>query len=167
MDTAATVRMERRTVRPSHLGRWPISLAAVVGGALVITGTLLPWLTLLAGLRSYPGTTGLNGRLLMAGGALAVAGGLGYLVAGGRVLRWGIGLFGFVLLAGATWLMLRLLATYQELTADPFAVAALGPGLFVALGGAALIFATLFMPAEIRAEAFGSRRPSGQRLAEG
>ncbi len=153
MDMVATVTIGRQTTIRSRLGRWPVGLTAIVGGTLVITGALLPWLTLLAGLRSYTGTAGLNGRLLLAGGAIATVAGLWFLVAGGRVLRWGIGLFGFSLLAGATWLMLRLLATYQELTADPFAVAALGPGLFVALGGAALIFVTLFLPDEISAQA--------------
>ncbi len=155
MGTAATVRMGR-TVCPSRLGRWPISLAAAVGGSLVIIGSLLPWLTLLAGLRSYAGTAGTNGQVLLVGGTLAVASGLGYLVAGGRALRWGVGLLGFALLAGAAWLTLQLLATYRELAADPFAVAALGPGLFVALGGAGLVFATLFLPGDDSDEASGS-----------
>ena len=126
--------------------RGPIALAAMVGGGLVIVGAWLPWLTLFAGLRSLAGVDGPNGRLLAAGGALSVLGGAWFLLQGDARVRWAIALLGFALLAGASWLTLQLLTTYRELAADPFTFAKLGPGLFVALAGSSLVFATLFLP---------------------
>ena len=61
------------------------------------------------------------------------------------MLRWGIGLLGFVQLAGASVPLLNLLLTYRTLAADPLLVAALGPGLFIVLAGAAFVFGTLFI----------------------
>ena len=122
-----------------------IGLAAIIGGLLLVAGTLVPWLTLFAGLRSLSGLTGANGPILLAGGMLSVLAGLWSLVRFGTTVRWSIGLLGFVLLAWTSWLSIQLMATYRSLAADPFTVAALGPGLFVAVGGALLLFLTLFL----------------------
>ncbi len=121
---------------------------AIVGGVLIISGTLLPWFSLFAGLQSYSGLAGLNGRLLLASGALAVIAGTLFLLRGPLLLRWGIGLWGFLLLAWTGWLIIQLLRTYRDLASDPLMVAALGPGLFVVLAGAALVFGTMFVKHE-------------------
>ena len=134
---------------PSNLGwqawRWGVGLTAIGGSALVIAGALLPWLSVFAGLKAYPGVAGLNGRLLLAAGTLGLLGGLSYLATGRAALRWGLGLWGFVLLAFTGWLVTQLLATYQQLVADPLFVARLGPGVFVAAVGAAALAATLLL----------------------
>jgi hypothetical protein len=146
--------------------RGPIALAAVGGGGSVIVGAWLPWLTLDAGLRSLAGVDGPNGRLLAAGGVLSMLGGAWYLARGGGRMRWAIGLLGFALLAGASWLALQLLATYRELAAaDPFAFPELGRGLFVALVGSLLVFATLFLPGGTAGEDAGATMT--QRRKEG
>lgn len=64
-------------------------ITAIIGGALVGTGAILPWLSLFAGLQSYSGMIGLYGRLLFGGGVLAVAGGVAILVRSYSWLRAG------------------------------------------------------------------------------
>ncbi len=122
-----------------------IGLLAVSGGALVVAGTLLPWFTLFAGLQGYPGVTGLYGRLLLGGGVLAAAGGIGLLFAHRPALKWVPGALGLALLGFSLWLLSGLLDLHRQLLENPMLVARLGPGLFVSLGGAVLIAATLFL----------------------
>jgi hypothetical protein len=122
-----------------------IAGGAIAGGAIVILGTWLPWFSLYAGLQPYRGLNVLNGRLLAAGGVLTIFAGVWFLRRSGRRLRWGIGLFGFAMLAFASWSLVQLLTLYRELSTDPMMVAKLGPGLIVVLLGALVIFATMFL----------------------
>ncbi len=85
---------------------------------------------------------------MLAGGVLSAMTGALFLIRATPMLRWSIGLGGFVLLAYASWPLLQLLRTYRDLASDPLVVAALGPGLFVIVAGAALIFGTLFIKHE-------------------
>jgi hypothetical protein len=114
--------------------------AALVGGALVMLGAVLPWLTLYAGLQRYGGLIGLHGRLLFAGGAVATAAGVAALRVRRRWLRWGTALLGLALLAFTGWLLVRLdEMLHRDLSA--MLVPRAGPGLFVGLLGAALVAA--------------------------
>jgi hypothetical protein len=122
-----------------------IALLAIGGGACTIAGTILPWLSLFAGLQSYPGIAGLNGQLLFGAGALSVIAGIWFLLRGGRKLRWGVGLLGFALLAFSSWLLLALLKTLDQFSADPVMLARLGPGPVITVAGALLVFVTLFL----------------------
>ncbi|HEY7066530.1 MAG TPA: hypothetical protein VII06_33970 [Chloroflexota bacterium] len=123
-----------------------VAVAACGGGGLLIGGALLPWLTLFAGVQTYSGLMGLNGRVLVVGGVLSCLGGIGSSWRGGRGWQWVLGLLGFALLAYTSWLLLALLASYRALAADPLLLAAPGPGIFVALLGALAVFLTLFLP---------------------
>ena len=156
--TVAFRRAARGAVLSPHVR---VAAVAVTGGALVAVGALLPWLSLYAGLVRDPGTTGLNGRLLLAGGALGSAAGVVYLWRPRPAFRWGIGLLGAALLAFAAWLLVQLFVAYRELGGDPFLVGRLGPGLFVTTVGAAALLGTLVVapvedPASTGAGARGS-----------
>jgi hypothetical protein len=122
-----------------------IAGGAIGGGAIVVLGACLPWFSLFAGLHPYRGIDVVNGRLLAAGGGLSIVAGACFAVAGGLLIRWGIGLLGYVLLAVAGWSAFQLRVIYRQLATDPFVVARLGPGLTIVAVGALLIFATLFL----------------------
>jgi hypothetical protein len=130
--------------------RGRIALLAMVGGAVLIVGTLLPWISLFAGLQAYAGITGLHGRLLCGGGALSTIGGVWFLLRGDLTLRWGLGILGFALLTFASWLLLALHQTLVQLASDPLLLAGFGPGLIIVVVGALLIFATLLLSYDSR-----------------
>lgn len=110
----------------------------LAGGALVMLGAWLPWLTLFAGLQRYGGLIGAHGRVLFAGGALAVVAGLAMLGTRHRWVRRATVLFGFVLLGFDLWLVNRLVETLQH-GVGAMLVPRPGPGLFVASLGIAFV----------------------------
>lgn len=117
-------------------------LLASTAGGLVITGSLLPWVSLFAGLERLPGTSGSFGRLLLVGGVALVAVGLLSLRIRRDGLRWLTGLLGGILLLPAG---LAILGQRNVATMDPLLVAAAGPGPWVAAAGAALGLLALFL----------------------
>src|SRR5215470_13029758 len=115
-----------------------IALAGSAGGALILLGAVLPWLSLDLGLHPLRCIIGLNGKILAAGGAVclivAVMGWGRSRPAQGRALVFlGIGLAGF-----STYLVFQQWSVFRELRANPMFLAKPGYGLFVALGGALL-----------------------------
>ena len=132
--------------RNGGFGRAWIAAAGVAGGVLVAVGALLRWLSVYAGLESYRGTAGLNGRLLVAGGALSILLALSYLWRGGGKLRWAMGVLGALLLGFCAWLVVQLLALYRDVGGNPFVVGRLGPGLFISTAGALVVLGTLLLP---------------------
>lgn len=121
------------------------ALVALVGGAVVAAGALLPWMSLFAGLYRYSGIHGLYGRLAFAGGLLAVAGGVMMLVRAERFIRPLVGGVGVALTAFASWILFGLRATTHQLEEHPMVVARPEAGLFVVLAGA-LMVAALALP---------------------
>jgi hypothetical protein len=117
------------------------AVAVAAGAATVALGTVLPWLTLFAGLHRYPGVAGLYGRLLLLGAvaagalaALALRDGRGPT----RWLRLACAL-GVALLAASLWLLRNLFVTRDGLSA--MVVPRAGPGLFVCALGALVLVA--------------------------
>lgn len=144
--TTATPGTRRRPVGARAASTGPILGLTVVGGALLVAGALLPWLSLYAGLDHLRGIDGTNGRILLGAGVLAAAAAPLYAAWPALWLRWGIGAIGFAASGFAAWDVSQLLGTYQQLHADPFTVASLGPGAFLALAGGLLILGTLLLP---------------------
>ena len=140
-----TAERSRRTVR---LRSWQTAagLAAIAAGAAIVTGTLLPWVETFAGLIGIPGIRGTNGRLLAAAGVLIAAAGIYHLVRGGQAARWLTGIAGFAALGFSVYLLIQLTRSMSVLGGDSMVVARGGPGLWVAAGGSATAFATLFLP---------------------
>jgi ABC-type Fe3+-siderophore transport system permease subunit len=116
------------------------AVGLVVGGGLVVAGALLPWLTLFAGLQHYPGTTGLYGWVVLAGGGAAVLSGLWGLRSSPAWLPWAGASLGLALFLFAVWLIAGLHQTMSQ-PAGPMLVPRAGPGLFVVLAGAGLLAA--------------------------
>lgn len=110
----------------------------LAGGALVMLGAWLPWLSLFAGLQRYGGLIGAHGQVLFAGGALAVLAGIAMLGSRHRWIRRATVLFGCVLLGFDLWLLNGLVETLRH-GVGAMLVPRAGPGLFVASAGIAFV----------------------------
>jgi hypothetical protein len=137
--------------------------AALAGGALVMLGAWLPWLTLFAGLQRYGGLIGAHGRILFAGGALAVLAGIGMMRTRRRWVRWATVMLGIALLGLDAWLLIGLVTTLHH-GLGAMLVPRAGPGLFVSSLGVALV---ILGPAIVLARGGGAparspRRSSGR-----
>jgi len=132
--------------------------AVLIGGALVMLGASLPWLTLFAGLQQYSGMIGSHGQILFAGGALAVVTGAITMSRRARGwIRWASGILGLLLLGFTGWLGAGLVETLHR-GVSAMLVPRAGPGLFVSGVGAALVAAApLLMSVRARRQA---REPS-------
>jgi hypothetical protein len=133
---------------PAALRSWRtgVSLAAIGGGAAILVGSFLPWATAFAGLVSFRGISAQNGRILAAIGAVTLLAGGWHLVRGSEWSRWLAGLAGFAAAGLSAFLLLRLTGELRSMGADSMVVLRGGPGLWVAVTGGLLAFATLFLP---------------------
>jgi hypothetical protein len=131
---------------PARGWRAAVAFAAMIGGAGVIAGALLPWVEAFAGLIPIAGVRGLNGRILLAAGGIIGAAGLWHLLRADRGSRWLIGLAGSCSLAFAGYLLLRLTALLPAVNSGSMAAVRPGPGLWVIVAGSALAFGTMFLP---------------------
>lgn len=116
---------------------------AVLGGALLAAGALLPWLTLFAGLQRLAGTEGPYGWVILGGGALAALVGVVMLWGRGPDARMPLGLLGAALLALCLWLLDGQREVVAQLRRTPFYVPRPGPGIVVATAGAVALTALL------------------------
>ena len=117
------------------------------GGAHIVTGALLPWLTVLAGLQAYRGILGRNGRGVLAAGAVVALGGVASLIGNaGLLVRRGVSLLAAVVAGGAMVLVVRLIAMWHELVArDAMMLARPGVGLPVVVIGAIVAAAAILL----------------------
>ena len=144
---AGTLRFGALVSAPRRwLPRSPVASLGVAGGSLLIAGSLLPWLSLYAGVDTIRGIDGTNGRVLIGAGVVSLAFGVLYAFRPSKLLQYGLATFGFGVSGFAAWVLSQLLGSYQQLQGDPFVVASLGSGTFVALGGGLLVLGTFLVP---------------------
>lgn len=117
------------------------ALGTLAGVVLVVIGTMLPWLTLFAGLQRFNGLAGRNGRLVLAGAAVAALLALLAMLRPRRALHLAIAALGAMLAGFSAWLLYGLLAMVHREASNPMLIARSGPGLFVVVAGAMLIAA--------------------------
>ena len=129
--------------RPRQLAN-PAGVVAAVGGALMIAGAFLPWLSVFEGLQTIRGVAGPNGRALAFLGALAMIAGAVLAVRGGSRLGLGLAIAGAAAAAFAGYLVAQLLVTMHGL--DGMTLAKLGPGVFVAAAGTLLVAGSILAP---------------------
>lgn len=135
-----------KSARIRWLARAFVAMLGIAGGSLLIAGSLLPWLSLYAGIDPISGIDGLNGRVLVSAGAVSAAAGVIYAWRPSMQLQYGLAALGFVASGFAAWVVSQVLGTYQQLQSDPLVLAGLGAGTFVALGGALMVLGTLLVP---------------------
>jgi hypothetical protein len=124
------------------VARWRTPLQAAAAAALLTAGAFAPWLTLYAGLQSFPGTTGTYGRLLLGAGGVLVLVAVAAAVRPADRWRWATGVIGAAALYPAVRAVLGL-RSISEL--DGLLVAAPGAGPWLALAGGAIAFSALFL----------------------
>lgn len=124
-----------------------VGVMQLAGGALMVAGALLPWLTLLAGLQAYRGILGWNGRGVLVAGAIVALGGAASLVGrAGMLVRRGTSLLAAVVAGSGIVLVGRLITTWHDLVArDAMMVARPGVGLPVVVVGAIVAAAAIFL----------------------
>jgi hypothetical protein len=139
--SAAKMRLET-TARGRAAGALQLS-----GGALMVMGAALPWLTLFAGLQAYRGILGWNGRGMLAAGAVVALGGAASLAGkAGLLVRRVVSLLAALVAGSAVVLVVRLIATWRELMSrDVMMLARPDLGLPVVVVGAIVAAAAIFV----------------------
>lgn len=132
-----TIALRERSARPV-----PVAAGLMAGGAAIIGGVLLPWLTLFAGLQSYNGLSGRNGRVILAGGVIAIFLGVAAFRRVSRALLATSAALGAAMSAFAAWLVAGLLDTVGAYAHSSMTLAHAGPGLFVVLAGTMIVAAS-------------------------
>jgi TRAP-type C4-dicarboxylate transport system permease small subunit len=123
------------------------STLALVGGAAVVVGSWLPWMSFFAGLRPLSGLIGLNGRLLLVAGVAGICLGVARLPRHERkLLRWISVALGAAVSAAAGWLLAGVWQLTHQSGSGAMLVPRAGPGLVVVLLGGAMLVAAGAMP---------------------
>ena len=139
-------RVSRRVSTPA--------LLIVLAGLAIGLGAFLPWMYYFAGLVPLRGVIGLNGRLLLAAGALCVALGVALCVMLGRgtrlgpqiVLRRVTAALGLGITCAAVWLLIGVRELARARGESAMLALRPGPGLFVVGLGGVLLALTACIP---------------------
>ena len=130
----------------NHLsaGRLPTAALSLLGVGLIVCGVTMPWVSMTGGPLTQSGQGTRNGNILLAAAGLAATLAAAQLVRTSVVTRWLLTLTGFAATAFAGYLLIQLYTATES--AEAMALVAKGPGLYVAIAGSALVFATTFLP---------------------
>jgi len=145
----------------SLLRRLPAAVVGLAGAGALGYGVTQPWVSTFAGLLSQSGWGSRNGNILFAGAIAAGVLALISVVWASNVVRWLLALVGFGSAAFGGYLLIQLYTVTQ--TSDSMIFLAKGPGLYISTAGAAVVFATIFLPMPQPAPGSGSE----DRTAEG
>lgn len=115
----------------------------IAGGMTIVAGTVMPWMTLFAGLHTYRGVIGLYGRLIALGGVVIVALGIALGAKENKVLRFAATTLGIAIFLFSAILLRNVMSIAGTGRRDPMMLVAPGLGLYVCLSGAALVFGSL------------------------
>jgi hypothetical protein len=122
------------------------SLAAITGGATLVVGARLPWMSFYVGLKPLRGTRGLNGQLLFACGVALVIAGLVLAIRPQRRIQVAVGVIGTTSTVYAIYLLARMQMAVRHIEVhNPMMFAKQGPGLFVVLVGGLIAATTLLI----------------------
>ena len=115
---------------------WASSLAPMVGGAALIVGAGLPWMTFFAGPQPLRGTRGWHGQAFVASGIALLAAGLVLAIRPDRRIRITVATLGAASAVYAAYLLIQLQPAVTHIAAhDPMMFAKRGPGLFLIVAG--------------------------------
>jgi hypothetical protein len=133
-------------VRSASRARAGAPPLAIMGGALVMLGSYLPWMSYFAGVVPLRGVIGLNGRVLLGAGAVALLLGCGLAWHGAPAARAyarrGTLLLGLGVIAASAWLLLGVRQLTHVHGSNAMLAPRPGVGLVVVLlGGCVLSFA--------------------------
>jgi hypothetical protein len=123
---------------------------AIVGGAAVVLGSLLPWMSYFAGLVPLRGVTGLNGRILVGAGIVGLLLGCALAWKGAATVRAyarrGAGVLGLAVAAASIWLLLGVWQLTRIHASNAMLAPRPGAGLLVVLFGGCLLSLAAWVP---------------------
>lgn len=137
-----------RPARPDLRVRLLAAALGLIGAGVLAYGVLTPWLSTYAGMLTQSGWGTRNGMILFTLAAIAGCLALLQLLRSSTALRWMLALTGFAAAGFAGYLLIQLYSVTQQL--DGMTLASRGRGLYFAAAGAALVFATIFLPLPTR-----------------
>lgn len=126
------------------LRRLPAAVIGLIGAGVLGYGVTQPWVSTFAGLLTQSGWDTRNGNLLFAGAILAGVLAVVSAVVSSPLVRWLLALTGFATVAFGGYLLIQLYTATQ--TTQSMVFLGKGPGLFISTAGAAIVFATIFLP---------------------
>jgi hypothetical protein len=141
MAGGAEATIARRRTRGATLA----AMLALAGGATVIVGSWLPWMSYFAGLVPLRGLIGINGRLFLAAGIFGIVLGSAAIWSREprlrRIARPVSGFIGVGVAAAAVWLLIGVHELTRVHMSNAMLVPRAGIGLFVVLVGGCILAA--------------------------
>lgn len=121
-----------------------VTATALAGAGLTGYGVAQPWLSTFAGMITQSGWGTSNGSRMLMLSAAAVVTAVLQAARPSLALRWVVAVTGLAIAGFAGYLLIQVYGVTAQM--DGMVLAAKGPGLYFAVAGGALVFATIFFP---------------------